>query len=179
MRSLATVTVAEEGRSTRTRTSESCAGFSVGGRSRCCTPAESNHHRNFVPSLTAWSSTADTRSRAGPIPSSASISESFGTLHFQPVPPSKRFLSMDSAGGLFSRDQAACPGPAVRCPGQRCACGFVSVPTCCDLLVRNMSAANCWSLTDSGVRLAVESIETAMGWNWVEKQKCYADEIPV
>lgn len=113
MRSLATVTVAEEGRSTRTRTSESCAGFSVGGRSRCCTPAEFNHHRNFVPSLTAWSSTADTRSRAGPIPSSASISESFGTLHFQPVPPSKRFLSMDSAGGLFSRDQAACPGPAV------------------------------------------------------------------
>lgn len=56
---------------------------------------------------------------------------------------------------------------------------FVSVPTCCDFLVRNMSAANCWSLTDSGVRLAVESIETAMGWNWVEKQKCYADEIPV
>ncbi len=52
-------------------------------------------------------------------------------------------------------------------------------PHLCDLLVRNLSAANCWILTDSDVRLAVESIETAMGWNWAEKQQCYADQIPV
>ncbi|MHB1841188.1 MAG: DUF6166 domain-containing protein [Acidobacteriaceae bacterium] len=52
-------------------------------------------------------------------------------------------------------------------------------PHLCDLLVQNLSTANCWILTDFDVRLAVESIETAMGWDWAEKQQCYADQIPV
>ncbi len=49
----------------------------------------------------------------------------------------------------------------------------------CDLVIRNLSPSVSWILTDRDVRLAVESIETTMGWNWAEKQQCYADQIPV
>ena len=47
----------------------------------------------------------------------------------------------------------------------------------CELLVRNLSPFHPWTLTDSDVRLAVESVESIMRWNWVEQRNCYADEI--
>ena len=49
----------------------------------------------------------------------------------------------------------------------------------CDLVVRNLSPSASWTLTDYDVRLAVESIESNMGWNWVAQRNCYADEIPL
>ena len=49
----------------------------------------------------------------------------------------------------------------------------------CDLVVRNLSPSASWTLTDHDVRLAVESVESTMRWNWVEQRNCYADEIPL
>lgn len=47
----------------------------------------------------------------------------------------------------------------------------------CDLVVRNLSPFDSWTLTDRDVRLAVESVESTMRWNWAEQRNCYADEI--
>jgi hypothetical protein len=47
----------------------------------------------------------------------------------------------------------------------------------CDLVIRNLSSSASWILTDRDVRLAVESVERTMKWNWVEQRNCYADEI--
>lgn len=49
----------------------------------------------------------------------------------------------------------------------------------CNLMVRHLPRSSDWMLADSDIRAAVHSIETVLGWNWVEKFQCYADELPV